>query len=336
VSTFELTRVADFAALQVWDGIAAAALRADFVALPADPVDDLRPALSGRLNGEDVQLWLAVAAGAPAVSMNIALPVHENRDLAKINLFTHPDCRGRGLARRALEAGLGIARDHGRTYVLFEVPSATCSHDPAPGEAFARSVGARPMLSETRRLLDLSLLSADRLATMQADAAAAAAGYSTVVWGDHTPAEFVSDMAALNALMSTDPPQGELDLEPEVWDSRRYLDREREVIARRRRHLTAAARDERTGELVGFSDLGIPGGGVEVGYQWATVVRSEHRGHGLGMLVKLANLRELTLALPEVRYLNTWNADANRYMVSVNERLGYRPMECWTEWQLDL
>jgi hypothetical protein len=65
-------------------------------------------------------------------------------------------------------------------------------------------------------------------------------------------------------------------------------------------------------------------------------VAAEHRGHRLGLLLKVANLDQLRRFLPEVRYLNTWNADVNAHMVAINERLGFRPMEGWSEWQLDL
>jgi len=72
-----------------------------------------------------------------------------------------------------------------------------------------------------------------------------------------------------------------------------------------------------------------------VGYQWDTIVRGEHRGHRLGLLVKAANLQQLREQMPAVRWLNTWNAADNRHMVPINDRLGFRPMEHWQEWQVD-
>jgi hypothetical protein len=74
----------------------------------------------------------------------------------------------------------------------------------------------------------------------------------------------------------------------------------------------------------------------ELGYQWDTIVSREHRGHRLGLLVKLANLRLLREVSPKTRYLNTWNADDNAPMVAVNDALGYRPVEVTQEWQLEL
>ncbi|SHN56345.1 hypothetical protein SAMN05660350_00673 [Geodermatophilus obscurus] len=50
----------------------------------------------------------------------------------------------------------------------------------------------------------------------------------------------------------------------------------------------------------------------------------EHRGHRLGARIKVAVLREVAATLPAVRRISSYNADANRPMVAVNEALGFR------------
>ena len=54
------------------------------------------------------------------------------------------------------------------------------------------------------------------------------------------------------------------------------------------------------------------------------------------MLVKLANLEFLRRSRPRIRMLNTWNAAINDHMVGINEAIGFRPVERWREWQLEL
>jgi GNAT superfamily N-acetyltransferase len=331
-----LIRVTDEAGLRRWHSVWRTTESFDYVGLPADPIEDLRPALDGPVSGEDIEPWLLAVGDDVVAAGLLRLPRLDNLTLANGSMFVHPDHRRRGHGRRLVRDLVDLARDRGRTRILFEVPNRTRWADPAPGDALARSIGARALHAEVRRLLDLSSLSPERLEDLHAEAAGLATGYATVGWRDHTPAELVDDMAGLLALMSTDPPQGELDLEPEVWDAERYRKREESILARRRTHLTVAARDDRTGQLVGFTSLGVPAGEVEVGYQWETIVRGDHRGHRLGLLLKAANLLALRRELPQVRYLNTWNAEANAQMVSVNERLGFQPMERWTEWGLDL
>jgi GNAT superfamily N-acetyltransferase len=336
VTTLDLARVADESALRRWHEIRRLSVDADFVALPADPIQDVRPALTGPYNGQHVELWVATASGDPVATLRLSAPIHDNLDLVNVEVDVHPEHRRRGYGRAAVDAALDLVRDRGRSRVLFEVPTRTRTADPAPGEALARAVGARPMLAERRRLLDLHTHTSERLTELEQSTLEAAAGYSIVTWVDHTPEPFIDDMAELNALMSTDPPQGDLDLEPQAWDAKRYLEREASIIERGRRHLTAAARETATGRLVGFTDFGVPAGDGKVGYQWDTIVRGEHRGHRLGLRLKVANLRELLTQLPQVRYLNTWNANDNRHMIAVNEQLGFTPMEGWTEWGVTL
>jgi GNAT superfamily N-acetyltransferase len=155
-------------------------------------------------------------------------------------------------------------------------------------------------------------------------------------WVDRVPDSDVDDLVALMVAMSTDSPHGDLVTEPEVWDAARYRAKEESAADRGRQRIGTAARDDATGRLVGFSDIGVSLVRPEVGYQWDTIVRAEHRGHRLGLLMKAANLRALREHSPATRYVNTWNADSNAPMVAVNEALGYQPVEILEEWQLQL
>jgi RimJ/RimL family protein N-acetyltransferase len=68
-------------------------------------------------------------------------------------------------------------------------------------------------------------------------------------------------------------------------------------------------------------------------HQMLTGVTSKHRGHRLGLLVKVAMVEWLRAAEPAVERIQTWNAESNRYMIAVNEALGYtilgRPGNWW-------
>ncbi len=62
----------------------------------------------------------------------------------------------------------------------------------------------------------------------------------------------------------------------------------------------------------------------------------EHRGHRLGLLLKVENLRWVRREAPHLTRLDTWNANDNPHMIAINEALGYVPIEQWAEWQLDI
>lgn len=49
----------------------------------------------------------------------------------------------------------------------------------------------------------------------------------------------------------------------------------------------------------------------------------EHRGHRLGMLLKIANIQHLQERHPGHPQITTFNAEENRFMLDVNEAVGF-------------
>ena len=336
VTQLRIRTVDDEVGLQQWCVVNSAAFAADFVALPGDRFEEVLPALSGPLGGDDIRFLVGLEGFDPVVGVVTWMSIHDNLHLASVRICVHPDHRRRGLGREGVSAALELVRSSGRPTVLAEIPTRTRTTDPSPGTGLAESLGFEPKLAQTRRMLDLRELAPERVQQLRAASERAAEGYSLLTWIDRAPETNRADLAALHAGMSTDAPQGDLPVEPESWDVARYVDWEDSIVRRRIRQLVVAVRHDASGQVVGYSTIGIPPGETDVAFQWDTIVRGDHRGHRLGMLLKTANLEELARDQPQVRYVNTWNADDNTHMIAVNEALGFRPMEGWGEWQLDL
>lgn len=66
-------------------------------------------------------------------------------------------------------------------------------------------------------------------------------------------------------------------------------------------------------------------------HQWGTFVHREHRGRRLGLAVKALNLRTLQQARPDVKRVVTQNGETNDFMVSINETVGFEPVEASAE-----
>ena len=54
-----------------------------------------------------------------------------------------------------------------------------------------------------------------------------------------------------------------------------------------------------------------------------TAVDPAHRGHRLGLLIKVDMLELLAGREPQVRFVQTWNGETNAHMVAINEALGF-------------
>jgi GNAT superfamily N-acetyltransferase len=171
---------------------------------------------------------------------------------------------------------------------------------------------------EFRRLLNASLEQAsDR--------------YRLVAWQDEAPDELIDSLAAAHERMSTDPPAGAIEWGLEQWDATRIRDGERRAREVGRTHLNvvAVAPD---GEVAGFTELSLLPDSPAV-EQWDTIVLAPHRGHRLGMRLKLANLVALDELDPTRERIYTWNADENEHMLAINVALGFRPFALESTWQ---
>jgi RimJ/RimL family protein N-acetyltransferase len=65
-------------------------------------------------------------------------------------------------------------------------------------------------------------------------------------------------------------------------------------------------------------------------------VHPAHRGHRLGLAVKLANLDLLAQRAPKVELIVTGNASVNAPMIAVNEMMGFEVAGQGMFWQKHL
>lgn len=268
-------------------------------------------------SGEPAEVWLATAGGPVTGWYRLEKPTRENLDQAGLDLVVHPAQRRRGLGLALLRHAAARAAAHGRTVLTGG------ARDGSAGEAFLRSVGAKPGLVDVQRALDIDGLEPGRLARLRAAAEPAAAGYSLVSWTGLVPEEFIEQAAVLYAGMNDAPRDPEN--AAEEWDGQRVRERinDRRLLFGMRTY-TLAARHDGTGELAGLTDLAVDPDDPGWGHQLDTVVIGKHRGHRLGMLLKVAMMEFLAAAEPQLERISTWNAQANEHMIAINEAMGFR------------
>lgn len=170
-------------------------------------------------------------------------------------------------------------------------------------------------------------------AGLQEQCAPYAVDYDVVTWVDAVPEALLDDLALLHQRMSTDAPMAELDITEEDFDGARVRRHEQLALDMGRTLSCAGAVHRATGRLVAYTDMALPLDVAERAWQWNTIVLSEHRGHRLGMLVKLAALQQLSQLAPGVATITTWNAAENEAMIRVNDALGAVVNGHETVWQ---
>ncbi len=301
------------------------------------PIDDpVAPVMSSGVFGgwlvhgwtaEPRETWLASEGAGAVGGYVLGLPDRENRDHGSLEILVAPARRRGGLGTVLLRHAAERARMRGRSVLTAD------TKDGSPGEAFARWTGASPGLAEIRRIQELGTLAPGQVASLRATAEAAAAGYSLLSWDGPSPAGYLDQLAALNEAMA-DAPRGPGE-EAQSWDAERVRGTDRRVAAQGLRYYSVAVRNDVSGPLAGLTQLGVDPAQPEWGQQELTAVARPHRGHRLGLLLKTAMLELLTRREPQLRWILTGNAQTNRHMIAINEALGYRVLDQWTEgWHL--
>jgi GNAT superfamily N-acetyltransferase len=278
---------------------------------------------------ETPRWWLAHDGEAPAGWLSVALPRTDNQHAAICVIGVAPERRRLGIGRELVHVAAEYARAVGRRVLLGE-----CS-DAAGGPAFCAAVGAEPGVHGIRRLLQLERLTTSTLDDLRREALPHAEGYELLCWPGAVPDEVATDVAAVLESMN-DAPVDDLEYEDERWDTDRLRRSERSAVETGYRLTMVAARHVPTGQLAGLTRLAVVEDDPSWAQQWETVVVPAHRGHRLGLLLKLEMIRQLRVAEPALATIETDNAASNPYMIAVNEALGFEPLDRLTAYQLHL
>lgn len=271
--------------------------------------------------------WSGLVDGETVAAGWMRTPLLDNLHLADTTVHVLPDHRRRGHGSAMLRHLEGVAADRGRR-VLTGLASwpydAGSDGAGSSGPEFARARGFALALSEVERELTLPVAAGvlDRLAD---EAARAHAAYTLRSWVGPVPDDLLRGWAELTSSLATEAPTGDLELEPEAVSPEAVREREATIERQGRTKYNTVALDA-DGVVVAYTDLATTVHEPGRAYQWGTLVRRDHRGHRLGVAVKVANLRLLERERPDVRRLTTYNAEVNAHMVGVNEAVGFVPV----------
>ncbi|WP_412753243.1 GNAT family N-acetyltransferase [Krasilnikovia sp. M28-CT-15] len=279
--------------------------------------------------GTEQERYLAVDGDGTAVGfLGLNLPQYDNLDNVSILLVVAPSHRRQGFGRALHAHAVERARVAGRKRLIGTTAGAR-----PDGASFAAAMGAEAALRETRSRFDVGGADRERLDALRAEAWRHADGYRLVQWIGVPPDEFLEDLAYLDGRLLSDAPVGDLVMEAERVDGARVRGNEE---ARRARGMTAfhtGAVHTATGRLVAWSTLTGTDAAPEHAWQQITIVHPAHRGHRLGLIVKLENLRHIRAARPGLTAVDTINASANERMLAINRLMGFRPADTEIQWQ---
>ena len=151
----------------------------------------------------------------------------------------------------------------------------------------------------------------------------AGADFRVHQWSGRTPDRWLDDIALLFTRMSTDAPKAGLEEPEDIWTRQRLIDYEDRVEAGPKTCVVSVVEHLPSARLAGMTELGVPAESDRPVFQNDTIVLKEHRGHRLGMLLKVANIRNLQSTAPGHPSIITFNAEESRHMLDLNEAVGF-------------
>jgi GNAT superfamily N-acetyltransferase len=281
-------------------------------------------------DGDRPEVALARDARGRVVGLlELFLPHWDNTHLGSVDVTVDPLARRQGLGRRLFEAGVERVHAAGRRLVL------ASSLDQPAGVEFAKAMGLTRASEEVHRRQDLLTVDWARLDREYAADERRADGYELIRMPGATPEHMLADVARMTEAIN-DAPTDDLDIEDEVFTPERIRAFETAQLAHDRRIYRLVARELASGALAGHTMVAVESERPWQAWQFDTSVLRAHRGHRLGLLLKIDMLRWLRDEEPQLHRIDTGNAASNAHMIAVNELLGYRVLVSTIEWQRPL
>ncbi|MFK4834146.1 GNAT family N-acetyltransferase [Microbacterium sp. ZW T2_14] len=164
---------------------------------------------------------------------------------------------------------------------------------------------------------------------------AAGPDYATRWYLGRTPEDLLDSIARLRSSMGSDAPSGGMETESE-WTAERVRADDDAAASSPRKWLTTTVHHVPSGEVVGYTELDVPPEQHRPVAQGDTIVLAGHRGHRLGMLLKVANIARLEDVAPGHPSITTSNAAENVHMLAVNDTVGFAPWASIGAWKRDV
>lgn len=295
---------------------------------------------------EPRRLFAARVSGVIVARAIVETRTEGSADAAWLMIQVLPEHRGRGIGTALAERLEAIATAAGRTHLHAYAPARATPGErlasptgfgsvPAgdPGVRFLSTRGWSLEQVERCSRLALPLDRAQLTARLEAARAVSGPDYRTHVWGDRTPARWLDDLARLITRMSTDAPTAGMDTGEEVWTAERVAEADERNAASPLRQVMVAIEHLPSGQLVGYTELWAPPETTRAIGQGNTIVVREHRGHRLGMLLKLEGLARVHELYPGHPSVVTFNAEENTPMIAVNEAVGFTAIAYEGAWK---
>jgi GNAT superfamily N-acetyltransferase len=293
---------------------------------PRFPVARFRRVVGEGDPGSRAEAWVVAEEGEVVAGYGLNFPQYDNAHVGVLfPLVVRPERRRRAMGSALLAHALDRLRADGRRLLLAETPTESA------GAPFALARGCTVGVVHARRVLDLRKVDWEAFERMVPHSE----GYHLERWTGPTSPELLPDLATVMNGMNDAP--RDADVEAMSLPLERVRAGEQHTRDGGDDSYTVLARRTSDGAPAGYTRVFLRADRKDVwAHQGDTTVLRQHRGHRLGLLLKLTNLFWLREREPHLDRVITWNATSNAHMLAINEAMGFELLDEWAEWRLPI
>ncbi|MBI1742478.1 GNAT family N-acetyltransferase [Candidatus Acetothermia bacterium] len=279
----------------------------------------------------DLRLWTAwtpdrskIVGRASATIMR----TEDNQHLMYFDIVVLSELRRQGLAKRLLTHIATVARTENRRVLQTDTDSKIPS-----GETFMKRLGARMGLRSRTNQLRIAELDKNLIRRWTENAPTDE--FELGLWNGAYPEAEIGAIAKMIDVMNAQP-KDNLEQEDWHWTPEEIRQWQKSLAERKTEQWTIYARDRKTRELAGYTEVFWNPHHSENLNQGDTGVLPKFRNKGLGRWLKATMLEKVLHERPYVKRIRTGNANSNAPMLAINNELGFKPYKDWSTWQVEL
>lgn len=240
-----------------------------------------------------------------------------NKHLAWVDLEVLTPHRRQGIGKKLLAKVAELAKERDKSLIVSH-----CDED--DGKGFIKAINAQ-VAQETRESR-LHLNQVDwQVVENWAEEGPLRSPNSTLQWfTNRIDDAIIEDFCKILTQVINQAPRDELDVGDSISTPETRREWEARIVDAGGTALTAITR-EADGAISGLTEMGYFPDEETIIRQFMTGVKDAYRSRGLGKWLKAAMLLRVRDEFPQVKVVVTGNATSNAAMLSINERLGFKP-----------
>ncbi len=239
-----------------------------------------------------------------------------NKHLIQFDLALLPEYRKKGIGTLVLKQVYDFAKKNSYSLVI-------SGSEEEDGKAFLKAIGAQTALSGVENRLKLDDVDWVMVETW-AKEGPERSPESELKLVDSIPDNIIEKYCNVYTETLNQQPLGDLDISNMVYSPELFREMEKRRASLGRTHITYYTQ-EPNGDISGLTEMLYIPERDHLIEQLLTGVQQEYRGRGLGKWLKAEMLLKTKEQFPQVKIISTGNATTNKPMLSINDRLGFKP-----------